>query len=130
MSMLNEFKEFASKGNVVDMAVGVVLGSAFGKIVTSVVNDVIMPPIGLLLGGTDFSNLAVTLKAAEGAVPAVMLNYGRFVQTIVDFMIVAWAIFMLIKGVNSLRRLQELKVPTVPGVKIPEMKIPGISDKK
>lgn len=124
MSMLNEFKEFASKGNVVDMAVGVVLGTAFGKIVTSVVNDVIMPPIGLLLGGTDFSNLAVTLKAAEGAAPAVMLNYGRFVQTIVDFMIVAWAIFLLVKGVNSLRRLQELKVPTVPGVKIP-----GLSNK-
>ncbi|HSA34228.1 MAG TPA: large-conductance mechanosensitive channel protein MscL [bacterium] len=125
MSMLNEFKEFASKGNVVDMAVGVVLGTAFGKIVTSVVNDVIMPPIGLLLGGTDFSNLAVTLKAAEAGAPPVMLYYGRFVQTIVDFMIVAWAIFLLVKGVNSLRRLQELKIPTVPGVKIP-----GISEKK
>lgn len=125
MSMLNEFKEFASKGNVVDMAVGVVLGTAFGKIVTSVVNDVIMPPIGLLLGGTDFSNLAVTLKAAEAGAPAVMLNYGRFVQTIVDFTIVAWAVFLLVKGVNSLRRLQELKIPTVPGVKIP-----GISEKK
>jgi len=123
--MLNEFKEFASKGNVVDMAVGVVLGTAFGKIVTSVVNDVIMPPIGLLLGGTDFSNLAVTLKAAEAGAPPVMLYYGRFVQTIVDFMIVAWAIFLLVKGVNSLRRLQELKIPTVPGVKIP-----GISEKK
>ncbi len=122
MSMLNEFKEFASKGNVVDMAVGVVLGSAFGKIVTSVVNDVIMPPIGLLLGGTDFSNLAVTLKAAEGTAPAVMLNYGRFVQTIVDFTIVAWAVFLLVKGVNSLRRLQELKIP--------EVKIPSITDKK
>lgn len=125
MSMLNEFKEFASKGNVVDMAVGVVLGTAFGKIVTSVVNDVIMPPIGLLLGGTDFSNLAVTLKAAEVGAPAVMLNYGRFVQTIIDFAIVAWAVFLLVKGVNSLRRLQELKIPTVPGVKIP-----GISEKK
>ena len=122
MSMLNEFKEFASKGNVVDMAVGVVLGSAFGKIVTSVVNDVIMPPIGLLLGGTDFSNLAITLKAAEDAAPAVMLNYGRFVQTIVDFTIVAWAVFLLVKGVNSLRRLQELKIP--------EVKIPSITDKK
>ncbi|HNT28239.1 MAG TPA: large-conductance mechanosensitive channel protein MscL [bacterium] len=125
MSMLNEFKEFASKGNVVDMAVGVVLGTAFGKIVTSVVNDVIMPPIGLLLGGTDFTNLAITLKAAEAGAPAVMLYYGRFVQTIVDFMIVAWAIFLLVKGVNSLRRLQELKIPTVPGVKIP-----GIAEKK
>jgi len=123
--MLNEFKEFASKGNVVDMAVGVVLGTAFGKIVTSVVNDVIMPPIGLLLGGTDFTNLAITLKAAEAGAPAVMLYYGRFVQTIVDFMIVAWAIFLLVKGVNSLRRLQELKIPTVPGVKIP-----GIAEKK
>ncbi len=125
MSMLNEFKEFASKGNVVDMAVGVVLGTAFGKIVTSVVNDVIMPPIGLLLGGTDFTNLAVTLKAAENGAPAVMLNYGRFIQTVVDFMIIAWAVFLLVKGVNSLRRLQELKMPTMP-----EVKIPGVSSKK
>ncbi len=125
MSMLNEFKEFASKGNVVDMAVGVVLGTAFGKIVTSVVNDVIMPPIGLLLGGTDFTNLSITLKAAENGAPPVLLNYGRFIQTVVDFMIVAWAVFLLVKGVNSLRRLQELKMPTMPDVKIP-----GISNKK
>ena len=122
MSMLNEFKEFASKGNVVDMAVGIILGASFTKIVTSVVNDVIMPPIGLLLGGSDFSNLAITLKAAEAGAPPVLLNYGRFVQTIVDFLIVAWAVFLLVKGVNSLRRIQELKLPDV--------KIPVIADKK
>ena len=112
MSMASEFKEFAVKGNVVDMAVGIIIGGAFGKIVASLVNDVIMPPIGLLLGGVDFKNLAITLKAgvpaAEGQaeIPAVMLRYGTFVQTVVDFLIVAWAVFLLVKGVNALRRMQ------------------------
>jgi len=96
MSLLKEFKEFAMKGNVVDMAVGVVIGAAFGKIVTSLVNDVIMPPIGVLLGGTDFSNLKVTLKQATLDVPAATLNYGAFVNTIVNFLIVAAAIFAVI----------------------------------
>ena len=109
MSIMSEFKEFAAKGNVVDMAVGIIVGGAFGKIVTSLVNDVIMPPIGLLLGGTDFSNLAVTLKKAAGETPAVVLNYGKCVQTVVDFLIVAWAVFLLVKGINSLRRKQAAK---------------------
>ena len=107
MSILQEFKTFAVKGNVVDMAVGIVIGAAFGKIVTSFVNDVIMPPIGVLVGGVDFSDLAITLKAAEGETAAVMLSYGKFIQTLVDFTIVAFALFLLIKGVNKLRTLNE-----------------------
>lgn len=107
MSMASEFREFAVKGNVVDMAVGIIIGAAFGKVVTSVVNDIIMPPIGLLVGGVDFASLAITLKPAVGTAPAVMLNYGKFVQTLVDFLIVAAAVFMMVKAVNSLRRKQE-----------------------
>ncbi|QIW15378.1 hypothetical protein A4G20_03030 [Pasteurellaceae bacterium RH1A] len=101
MSILKEFREFAVKGNVVDMAVGVVIGGAFGKIVSSLVSDVIMPPIGLLIGGVDFKDLAVTLKAAEGEVAAVTLNYGAFLQNIFDFLIIAFAIFMVVKGINK-----------------------------
>ena len=104
MSMLQEFKEFAVKGNVVDMAVGIIVGAAFGKIVSSFVADVIMPPIGVLVGGVDFSDLAVTLKDAVGETPAVTLNYGNFIQSIVDFTIVAFAIFMAIKFLNSLKK--------------------------
>lgn len=107
MSMMKEFREFAVKGNVLDMAVGVIIGGAFGKIVTSLVNDVIMPPIGLLLGGVNFSDLAITLKAEHGEVAAVTLNYGKCVQTIVDFLIVAWAVFLMVKAVNTLRRKVE-----------------------
>ena len=104
MSMLSEFKEFAMKGNVVDMAVGVILGVAFGKVVSSFVDDILMPPIGLALGGVDFKDLAIVLRAAEGNVPAVTLNYGNFVQTFVDFIIVAFVIFMAIKAINTLRK--------------------------
>jgi large conductance mechanosensitive channel len=92
------------RGNVVDMAVGIVIGGAFGKIVSSFVNDVMMPPIGLAIGGVDFSELAVTLKEASGDVAAVTVNYGSFIQTVLDFMIVAFAIFMVIKGMNSMKR--------------------------
>ncbi len=107
MGMLQEFKEFAAKGNMVDMAVGIIVGAAFGKIVSSLVADVIMPPIGLLLGGVDFTDLAVTLKEAAGDAPAVMLKYGAFVQTVVDFLIVAFAIFMMVKMINKLKREEE-----------------------
>jgi len=113
MKIVSEFKAFAMKGNVVDMAVGIIIGGAFGKIVTSLVNDVIMPPIGLLLGGVNFTELAITLKPAVGVpadagyVAAVMLNYGKCIQTIIDFLIVAWAVFILIKVLNALRRKQE-----------------------
>jgi large conductance mechanosensitive channel len=105
MSMASEFREFAVKGNVVDMAIGIVVGGAFGRIVTSLVNDVIMPPIGLLIGGVDFSELAITLKAAAGDAAAVTLAYGKLIQTLIDFLIVAWALFFVVKGINALRRL-------------------------
>ena len=103
MSILKEFKDFAVKGNVVDLAVGIIIGAAFGKIVTSIVADVIMPPIGLLIGGVDFSDLVITLKAAEGATPAVVISIGKFLQTIIDFTIIAFAIFMLIKVINKVK---------------------------
>jgi len=109
MSLMSEFKEFAMRGNVVDLAVGIVIGGAFGKIVSSFVADVLMPPIGLMLGGVDFSNLAVTMKDAAGAAPAVLWNYGKFIQSIVDFTIIAFAIFMLVKGMNALRKTEEAK---------------------
>jgi large conductance mechanosensitive channel len=104
MSILQEFKEFAVKGNAVDMAVGIIVGAAFGKIVSSVVGDMVMPPIGMLLGGVDFTALAITLSPATADAPAVVIGYGKFIQTLVDFVIVAFAIFMLVKGINSLKR--------------------------
>ncbi len=113
MSMMSEFKEFALKGNVVDLAVGVIIGGAFGKIVSSFVEDVIMPPIGMMLGGVVFKYLAFTLKAAEGKSAAVLLNYGKFIQTIVDFAIVAFVIFLVIKAMNSLKK-QEAAAPAAP----------------
>jgi len=103
MSIIKEFKEFAVKGNVIDLAVGIIIGAAFGKIVTSIVADVIMPPIGLLIGGVDFSDLVITLKAAEGATPAVVISIGKFLQTLIDFTIIAFAIFLLIKVVNKVK---------------------------
>jgi large conductance mechanosensitive channel len=106
MGFVKEFKEFAVKGNVVDMAVGIIIGAAFGKIVSSVVADIVMPPLGLLIGGMNFSNLKFTLKDAEGTAAAVTLNYGQFLQTVVDFTIVAFAIFLLVKGINTLKRTQ------------------------
>lgn len=113
MSVVKDFRDFAVKGNVVDLAVGIIIGAAFGKIVTSVVSDVIMPPIGLLIGGVDFSDLVITLKAAEGATPAVVISIGKFLQTIIDFTIIAFAIFMLVKGINKVKA-KEPPAPTVP----------------
>jgi len=113
MSMVKEFREFAMRGNVVDMAVGIVIGAAFGKIVSSFVNDVLMPPIGIALGGVDFSDLVVTLKEASGDVAAVTLNYGTFIQTVIDFIIIAFAIFMVVKAMNSLKKKEEEK-PSAP----------------
>ena len=115
MGVISEFKAFAVKGNVVDMAVGIIIGAAFGKIVSSFVGDVVMPPIGLLIGGVDFSDLAVTLKAANGDVPAVMLAYGKFIQSLIDFIIVAFAIFMGVKAINRLKRAEAV-APTLPPV--------------
>jgi len=107
MSMMSEFKSFAMRGNVIDMAVGIVIGGAFGKIVSSFVNDVLMPPIGMMMGGVDFSDLAVVLKEASGDVAAVTLNYGSFIQTVVDFVIIAFAIFMVIKAMNNMKKKEE-----------------------
>lgn len=104
MGMLKEFKEFAVKGNVVDMAVGIIIGGAFGKIITSLVGDVIMPPIGVVLGGVDFSNLSIIVQEAIDKKPAVVISYGKFLQTIIDFIIIAFAIFMAVKGMNSLKK--------------------------
>ena len=101
MGMLSEFKNFAMKGNVVDMAVGVVIGGAFGKIVTSFTNDILMPPIGVMLGGVDFSQLKVTLKDAVGETAAVSINYGTFINVILDFLIIAFAIFLVVKAMNA-----------------------------
>ena len=107
MSFVQEFKEFAMKGNVVDMAVGIIIGVAFGKIVSSFVGDVIMPPLGLLIGGVDFSDMVITLKAASEGVAAVTLNYGKFIQTVFDFTIVALAIFIAVKVMNKLKKTEE-----------------------
>jgi len=104
MSIIKEFKEFAVKGDAVDMAVGIVIGASFSKIVTSLVADMIMPPIGLLLGGVDFKNLKVILKAATVDQPAVTLNYGQFINTTIDFLIVAFCIFIAVKGINHLKK--------------------------
>jgi large conductance mechanosensitive channel protein len=104
MSIVKEFKEFAMKGNAIDMAVGIVIGAGFGKIVNSLVSDIIMPPIGVLLGGVDFKNLKLVLKAAVGDAPAVTLNYGQFINTLIDFTIIAFSIFLVVKGINHLKK--------------------------
>ncbi len=109
MSLASEFKEFAMRGNVVDMAVGIVIGGAFGKIVSSFVADILMPPLGVLLGGVDFTSLVVTLKDAVGSTPAVTWNYGNFLQSVVDFIIIAFAIFMVIKAMNTLKKKEVAK---------------------
>jgi large conductance mechanosensitive channel len=113
MSIIKEFRDFAIRGNVVDMAVGVVIGAAFGKIVSSLVGDVIMPPIGVLLGGVDFSDLAVTLKDAAAGAPAVVVSYGKFIQTMIDFSIISFAIFMVVKVLNKIKRTEPL-APAAP----------------
>ena len=112
--MLVEFKKFPIRGNVVDMAVGIIIGGAFGKIVSSVVADVVMPPIGLVLGGVNFSDLSVTLKDAAEGVAAVTLNYGKFVQTVIDFTIIAFAVFLLVKGMNALKKKEAAAPPPAP----------------
>ena len=113
MSVIQEFKAFAVRGNVVDMAVGIIIGAAFGKIVSSLVADVVTPPLGLMIGGVDFSHLTATLMAASDTAPAIVLGYGRFLQALFDFMIVAFAVFLLIKGVNALKK-KEAENPSLP----------------
>lgn len=113
MGMMKEFKEFAMRGNVVDMAVGIVIGGAFGKIVSSLVADVIMPPIGVLLGGVNFRDLSITIQEAAGETPAVSVKYGNFLMTILDFIIIAFAIFMVIKAMNNMKKKEE-EAPAAP----------------
>lgn len=107
MSFFKEFRDFAVKGNVADMAVGIIIGAAFGKIVSSLVADIITPPLGVILGGVDFRDLSLTLKTATESAPAVVLSYGVFLQALFDFLIVAFALFLLVKAINTLKRKQE-----------------------
>jgi len=124
MKMIDEFKQFAMRGNVIDMAVGIIIGGAFGKIVSSAVSDIVMPPIGLLVGGVNFTDLKITLKDqitdAAGAVlnPAVTLNYGNFIQVTFDFVIIAFAIFLMIKMMNNLNR-KRVETPSMPATPPP-----------
>ena len=118
MSMIQEFKDFAVRGNVVDMAVGVIIGMAFGKIVSSFVADVVMPPIGVLLGGVNFSDLSFTVQAAVGAKPAVVVLYGKFAQTVIDFTIIAFVIFMVVRVINSQKKKAEV-APSTPSAPPP-----------
>lgn len=124
MSVIKEFKDFAARGNVVDMAVGIIIGAAFGKIVSSLVGDVILPPIGLILGGVDFSGLALTLREASGGSAAVLLKYGVFINTIIDFLIVAFAVFVLIKGLNAMKKKTAAPPPTMRNCPECQMSIP------
>jgi large conductance mechanosensitive channel len=113
MSMIKEFKEFAMRGSVVDLAVGIIIGAAFGKIVSSLVNDILMPPIGLLVGGVDFSSLAITIKEAAAGSAAVVIRYGVFINAFIDFVIVAFAIFLLIRAINTFKK-KEQAAPAAP----------------
>ena len=124
--MAQEFKTFVLRGNVLDLAVGVVIGAAFGKIVSSLVGDVLMPPIGLLLGGVDFSQLGLTLKAAVGDKPAVVLGIGKFIQAIVDFLVIASVIFLVVKAANRMKR--EEPTPAPPGPSPTERLLTEIRD--
>jgi large conductance mechanosensitive channel len=126
--MLKEFKTFVLRGNVLDLAVAVIIGAAFGKIVGSAVADIIMPPIGLVLGGVDFSSLALVLK--EGATPdeTVTMNYGKFIQTVVDFSIIAFVIFMVVKGVNNQKKKEEAAPAAAPELSNEEKLLTEIRD--
>ena len=128
MSFISEFKQFAMKGNVVDMAVGIIIGAAFGKIVSSFVGDLIMPSLGLLIGGVDFTSLVITLKQASEGVEAVTLNYAKFIQTIFDFTIVAFAIFMAIKGMNKLKKAEEAAPAAPPAPSAEQVLLAEIRD--
>ena len=128
MSLLADFRKFAMRGNVIDLAVAVVIGAAFGRIVTSFVNDVLMPPIGLMLGGVDFTEFMITLKDATEEAAAVTINYGAFIQQIVDFTIVAFAIFMVIKGFERMKKKEEVKPAAPPKPSAEETLLTEIRD--
>ncbi len=128
MSMMKEFKEFAMRGNVMDMAIGIIIGGAFGKIISSFVTDVMMPPIGMLLGGVDFSTLAITLKEGAEGVEPVLIKYGVFINTTIDFIIIAFAIFMVIKAMNSMKKKEEEKPAAPPAPSKEEVLLAEIRD--
>ena len=130
MSVVKEFKEFAMKGNVIDLAVGVVIGAAFGKIVNSLVTDVMLPPLGLLTGGIDFSDIKITLKAADviNKHPAVTMNVGMFINIVIQFIIVAFCIFLVVKGINSLKKKEEAAPAADPVVTNEEILLTEIRD--
>ncbi|NWF89805.1 MAG: large-conductance mechanosensitive channel protein MscL [Ignavibacteriaceae bacterium] len=128
MSIIKEFKEFTVKGNVLDMAIGIIIGGAFGRIVSSFVADVIMPPIGVLLGGIDFSKLAITVKSATETEEAVKIKYGLFLNTVIDFIIIAFAIFMVIKAINTMKRKEEEKPAAPPSPTKQEVLLTEIRD--
>lgn len=114
MAIVKEFKEFAMRGNVVDLAVGVIIGAAFGKIVTSLVADIIMPPIGMVTGGIDFKDLKYVLKPAVDKTPETAINYGLFINNVIDFLIVAFCIFLIVKGINTLKKKEEAAPAAAP----------------
>lgn len=128
MKIVSEFKAFAMKGNVIDMAVGIIIGAAFGKIVASIVNDIIMPPIGLLVGGVNFTDLKFVMKEAIGKNPPVTLNYGNFLQVTFDFLIVAFAVFMMIKLMNAAKKKQDAATPATPVLSKEEILLTEIRD--
>lgn len=128
MSMVQEFKEFAMRGNVIDMAVGVIVGGAFGKITTSLVNDVVMPPIGYMLGNVDFSDLAIVLVPKAEGVDEVAINYGLFLNNVINFLIIAFSIFVVVKGINSLKRKEEAKPEEPPAPSKEEVLLTEIRD--
>jgi large conductance mechanosensitive channel len=128
MKLADEFKAFAMKGNVVDMAVGIIIGAAFGKIVSSVVSDIIMPPLGLIIGGVNFTELKLVMKAATDVHPAVTWNYGNFLQVTFDFLIVAFAVFMVIKAINAAKKKEEAAPEAPPAPSKEELLLTEIRD--
>lgn len=128
MSLIQEFKAFALRGNVIDMAIGIIIGAAFGKVVSSFVANVAMPPLGILIGGVDFADLAVVLKPAEDGVPAVTLGYGLFIQSVVDFLIIAAAIFVAVKVMNNLKKKEESAPESPPNLSKQEALLTEIRD--
>ena len=128
MAIAKEFKEFAMRGNVVDLAVGVIIGAAFGKIVTSLVTDIIMPPLGYLIGRIDFKDLKYVIKPAIGKTPETALNYGLFINNVIDFLIVAFCIFLIVKGINSLKKQEETVLAQAPVPEKQEVLLTEIRD--
>lgn len=128
MKIISEFKAFAMKGNAIDMAVGIIIGAAFGKIVSSLVADVLMPPIGVLLGGVDFTTFAIIIKEATESAPAVMISYGRFIQSVIDFVIIAFSIFMMIRMLSKMQRKKDAAPAPAPAPTKEELLLTEIRD--